>query len=484
MAFLSFLKENCMQSTRKALIGVMATLLCLCLAMPVSAITIDQLKYSCNSGTTNVTYNYINSTITGGNGTAGTIEINYTFTEPAGTPAWVMNIGTATAAILNFGIPKGDQGINGTPGATGPQGVNGTPGAQGPQGIQGLQGINGTAATVDVNHTFTLQPGNNANVTNIGNLTAASLDFYIPQGQMNQTPNMSSFFVASTWYDHNIASSDIPGYLVFNRSYPTEIEGTASAAAPVAGTEYLIKAFATEPGDPGLYALPAGERIWHTYASVSSLSGGNSYIVVRLYKRNLAGVETEMYNLTTGALSTSIAEDVTTLTTATDIPMNITDRFVAKYYAKTVSASNPTITLYFDDAIHASKATSPISQGIQGPQGPQGPSGTIIINSTFTGAPGTNANVTNIGNSTNAVLDFTIPGASSATVNMSQIYPVGSVYISTTSTNPAVLFGVGTWVRIGEGRVLIGQDSNITYLNTSLTTGGNFTQNISAHVYG
>jgi len=35
-----------------------------------------------------------------------------------------------------------------------------------------------------------------------------------------------------------------------------------------------------------------------------------------------------------------------------------------------------------------------------------------------------------------------------------KIYPVGSVYISTTSTNPATLFGIGTWVSIGSGRVL------------------------------
>ena len=35
------------------------------------------------------------------------------------------------------------------------------------------------------------------------------------------------------------------------------------------------------------------------------------------------------------------------------------------------------------------------------------------------------------------------------------IYPVGSVYMSTSSTNPRTLFGVGTWERIGAGRGLI-----------------------------
>jgi hypothetical protein len=36
------------------------------------------------------------------------------------------------------------------------------------------------------------------------------------------------------------------------------------------------------------------------------------------------------------------------------------------------------------------------------------------------------------------------------------MYPVGSVYTSTVSTNPNTLFGFGTWVAYGEGKVLIG----------------------------
>ena len=35
------------------------------------------------------------------------------------------------------------------------------------------------------------------------------------------------------------------------------------------------------------------------------------------------------------------------------------------------------------------------------------------------------------------------------------VFPVGSVYISPASTNPAELFGIGTWERIGAGRTLI-----------------------------
>jgi hypothetical protein len=43
-----------------------------------------------------------------------------------------------------------------------------------------------------------------------------------------------------------------------------------------------------------------------------------------------------------------------------------------------------------------------------------------------------------------------------ATTAIQALYPVGSIYSSTVSTNPATLFGFGTWVAFGEGRVMIG----------------------------
>ena len=39
------------------------------------------------------------------------------------------------------------------------------------------------------------------------------------------------------------------------------------------------------------------------------------------------------------------------------------------------------------------------------------------------------------------------------------IFPVGAIYISTVSTNPASLFGFGTWVAYGTGRTLVAIDT-------------------------
>lgn len=44
----------------------------------------------------------------------------------------------------------------------------------------------------------------------------------------------------------------------------------------------------------------------------------------------------------------------------------------------------------------------------------------------------------------------------------SAAYPIGSVYISTLSTNPNTLLGFGTWVAFGAGRVLIGDGGGFT----------------------
>jgi hypothetical protein len=42
------------------------------------------------------------------------------------------------------------------------------------------------------------------------------------------------------------------------------------------------------------------------------------------------------------------------------------------------------------------------------------------------------------------------------------LYPIGSIYSSTVSTNPNTLFGFGTWVAYGAGRVLIGNGGGFT----------------------
>jgi hypothetical protein len=48
---------------------------------------------------------------------------------------------------------------------------------------------------------------------------------------------------------------------------------------------------------------------------------------------------------------------------------------------------------------------------------------------------------------------------SSTSFNLSLVYPVGAIYISTVSTNPATLFGFGTWEQIEDRFLLAAGDT-------------------------
>lgn len=61
------------------------------------------------------------------------------------------------------------------------------------------------------------------------------------------------------------------------------------------------------------------------------------------------------------------------------------------------------------------------------------------------------------------------------------LYPVGSLYTSTLSTNPGTLLGRGTWAAFGAGRVMVGRDAGDADFDTAEETGGAKTKAISAH---
>jgi hypothetical protein len=97
----------------------------------------------------------------GDTGTAATIAVGAAI---SGVTPSVTNVGTNSAAIFDFVLPKGDTGNTGATGA------------------QGSAGANGSAATISVGTTTTLAAGAAATVTNTGSSSAGTLNFGIPQG--------------------------------------------------------------------------------------------------------------------------------------------------------------------------------------------------------------------------------------------------------------------------------------------------------------
>jgi hypothetical protein len=63
-----------------------------------------------------------------------------------------------------------------------------------------------------------------------------------------------------------------------------------------------------------------------------------------------------------------------------------------------------------------------------------------------------------------------------------KIWPIGSVFTSVVSTDPAILLGFGTWSAIGAGKVLIGQDTGDSDFNSLEETGGAKTVSV-AHTH-
>lgn len=62
---------------------------------------------------------------------------------------------------------------------------------------------------------------------------------------------------------------------------------------------------------------------------------------------------------------------------------------------------------------------------------------------------------------------------------LNNMYPVGSIYISVSSTNPATYFG-GTWTAFATGQTLVGVDTLQAEFNTVQKTGGEKTHKLTS----
>ena len=82
-----------------------------------------------------------------------------------------------------------------------------------------------------------------------------------------------------------------------------------------------------------------------------------------------------------------------------------------------------------------------------------------------------------------AIRNLTITGALSAgsgLVTISDIYPVGSIYINAAvTTNPATLLGFGTWTAFGSGRMMVGYNASDSDFDALQETGGAKTHTLS-----
>jgi hypothetical protein len=66
---------------------------------------------------------------------------------------------------------------------------------------------------------------------------------------------------------------------------------------------------------------------------------------------------------------------------------------------------------------------------------------------------------------------------------LAALYPVGSIYTATVSTNPGTLFGFGTWTAFGAGRVMLGAGTGGGGTYTAGATGGSKDAIVVSHTH-
>lgn len=115
-----------------------------------------------------------------------TIKIGIIETVENKEQAKVENVGTDEDVILNFKIPRGEQGIEGKIGPQGIPGPQGEKGDIGPQGIKGEKGDQGPA-TIQIGNVETIEPNEEAEVVNSGTPIDVVLDFKLPRGEQGET---------------------------------------------------------------------------------------------------------------------------------------------------------------------------------------------------------------------------------------------------------------------------------------------------------
>jgi hypothetical protein len=106
-----------------------------------------------------------------------TVTIGTVTTLAYGSAPTVTNTGTASALVLNFGIPAGATGATGATGST---------------GAVGTTGATGTSATISVGTVTALAAGATPTVANTGTTSAAVLSFGLPTVPPYRTGTVSA----------------------------------------------------------------------------------------------------------------------------------------------------------------------------------------------------------------------------------------------------------------------------------------------------
>lgn len=295
----------------------------------------------------------------------------------------------------------------------------------------------GRAATVDAGTTTTGAPGTDASVVNSGNKTDAVFDFTIPRGDAGAKGDKGDPVVTVS---AQAPKNPVEGEIWFNadnaEAYFYYCDGSScqwlSLVKPgpkgdkgESGDAATIQAGNTITGNPGTQAqvnnrgtssaaifdftIPRGDK------GETGLQGDAATITVGSTTTGAPGSDAEVTNVGTsknaifnftiptgndGADGTNGSDGVDGTAATIDVGSVTTG---APGTNASVSNAGDTTNAIFDFTIPRG------DKGETGPEGNPGNAATLDVGSTTTGAAGTNASVTNSGSNTAAIFNFTIP---------------------------------------------------------------------------
>ena len=217
----------------------------------------------------------------------------------------------------------------------------------------GLTGIHAPGTTITVNSTFTGLPGTAANVTNIGNETAALLDFTIPQGDPGATGSAGGAGGQILYFRH-AASTDPVTYegLVTVPAGAAEVDENVSI---VSGSgQVLIDSYITDVGYPALTEIPSGLWRFRTYDYVNK-DAGSTTVIFKVYNRTASGTETLLFTATSDEIDAlTPTEILTSYVQIAPFKVQLNDRIVVKVYMATTSAAAIQAHFVYEGTRHTS----------------------------------------------------------------------------------------------------------------------------------
>jgi hypothetical protein len=319
--------------------------------------------------------------INGTKGDTGTAAVGTVTTVPPGTPASVTNVGNSTDAVLDFEIPQGEKGDNGT--CTDPC-------------------VNGTSSTVAVGNVVTVSPGTPATVTNVGTPENAVFDFEIPQGEKGDNGSCTDTCTNGTSATLAVGTvtTVAPGDPATVTNVGTSLDGIFDFEIPQG-----------EPGDDGTCTEPCingtdGTSSSVAVGTVNTVPPGDPAVVTNVGTPDNAIFDFDIPRGEPGENGT-----------CTEPCVNGTSSTVAVGNVVTVAPGDPATVTNVGTGFDAIFDFE-IPQGQPGENGTctepcvngtDGSSATVAVGTVTTTAPGSFAAVTNVGTSLNAIFDFDIP---------------------------------------------------------------------------